>query len=65
MKCKFNAMNTDSIEYTMEITMSLGDWRLIRKGLNENYPQTRLTNEIDSMVWQATKTIIPDDKAKG
>lgn len=52
----------DSIVCTMQFTMSLGDWKQIRKTLRSNaaYTELQIINEITDLVDKLEKTLYAD-----
>lgn len=54
--------NPDNIECTLQFTMSLGDWKQIRKTLksNEDWAELQVMNEISDLVYQLEKTYYSD-----
>lgn len=55
-------VNPGKIVCTLEFTMSLDDWKQIRKTLNSNaaYTELQVMNEIDDLVNQLEKTFYHD-----
>lgn len=58
---KFKATNPDDIEMTLTVTMSLRDWKKLKKQLTGEYPSLKLVSEISSMIYQAEKHFVPED----
>ena len=66
MGTRFKAENPDSHEYTMTMTMPLGDWTELRDQLYGGktyaaWPASTLTSAINDMVSQAQKIYWPED----
>lgn len=56
MKGSFQAVNPDSIEFSMTITMSLGEWKAIKKMINATTSnQWLFISRINSMVEKAER----------
>jgi len=51
----------DDIKCTLSFTMTLKDWRQIRKTLSthSNYEELQIIREIDSLIMQLEKTYYP------
>lgn len=56
--------NPDKIECTLQFTMSLGEWKEIRKTLKteQHYTQLQIINEITNLVSQLERTLLYDSK---
>lgn len=53
MKAEFKFENTDAVEATLSITMTLGDWKRLRKQLSSEfgaYPSWKVIGQIDKMI---------------
>lgn len=50
--------NPDSIKCTLQFTMTLKDWKQIKKTLNTNaaYTELQVMNEIRDLIYQLEKT---------
>jgi len=60
MRAKATAENPDSIEFTVQITMPLGEWKLLREQLNNiRSPARQLSSEIIDIIIQAEKNFYP------
>jgi len=58
-------VDPDKIECMLQFTMTLEDWKQIRKTLNSNraYTEVQVMNEIDNLVRQLEQTFyIKDDQ---
>lgn len=56
MKTQLHATNPDQIDFTLTITMPLGDWLKLHEQLSDcDYPSWKLGAAITSMVTQAKK----------
>ena len=55
----FRVMDPEKIEFEMTVSMSLGNWKLIRKELSESWPSAELGCLIQDMLWQAEKKFYP------
>lgn len=53
----------DPIEYTMNITMTLSEWKQLKESLVSKYPAWELSSEICSMISQASQVYYPKDGA--
>jgi hypothetical protein len=53
MKAIFNVENPNDVEFTLTITMRLGDWKRLKEQLGRDYPAWRLGRAIVDMVQQA------------
>jgi hypothetical protein len=62
MKTILEVTNPDSIEFTLSITMSLEDWKILKKQLPEIFPAFDLSCKITNMIIQANKNFYPEEK---
>lgn len=56
MKAEFKFENTDAVEATLSITMTLGEWKRLRKQLSTEmgaYPSWKVIGQIDKMIVEA------------
>ncbi|MCG7948020.1 MAG: hypothetical protein N0C84_16895 [Candidatus Thiodiazotropha taylori] len=60
-ECKARALNPDKIEFKLEITFTLAEWREIRENLKSNwqYPTRELADSISDCITQAEQSFIP------
>ena len=56
MKIQARAIHTDEINVTMNITMSLADWKDLQKDLPERYPHWKLSAAITSAIYKLDST---------
>lgn len=62
MKASFRITNPDEVEATIAITMTLGEWKLIRAALAEEHlyePGGKLRGVIEDLVSQASRSFYP------
>jgi len=60
---KFKASNPDAISMTLEITMSLKDWKALRQQLEVNeHPSWALAGQIRDLVTHAEKHFYSEEK---
>ena len=59
MRATFEAQNPESINFTIQITMSLKDWNELDELLENAWPATELKSLIRSACDQANKTYYP------
>ena len=53
----FHSASPDKIEYTVKVTMTLKDWRLVKGDLSgSTYPSRLIIERLDDMIRQAEKT---------
>jgi hypothetical protein len=50
MKAQFQIALPDQVDFTLTMTMTLGDWKHLQKQLEGAYPAWRLSAAISSMV---------------
>ena len=63
MQTKLRATSPREIYFTMEITMTLGEWKSLEEQLITNaHPSFRLSREIRSLVEQASKSYLSEVK---
>jgi len=55
MKGKFSLNDVDDVQATLEITMSIRDWKSLKKSLAAKYPDWKVGNMIANVVHQATE----------
>jgi hypothetical protein len=53
MKAVFNVENPDDVEFTLTITMPLGEWKRLKDQLANSYPAWKLGHAISDMIRQA------------
>ena len=54
MKAKFKIERPDDVPMTLTLTMTGGQWKLLREQLASTYPSWKLASTIDAMVGQAS-----------
>jgi hypothetical protein len=60
MRAKATAEKPDSIEFTVQITMPLGDWKMLKKQLEtDKFPSWQLSSKITDIIIQAEKNFYP------
>lgn len=59
MKQRMRATEPDTIDLTLEVTMSLREWRQFQKQLNGSYPSWRFSEAIGEMVDKANQHFAP------
>ncbi len=55
MRTKFYLDNPDDMQATMEITMSVKEWKELKEELSDKYPSWQLSSSIMSLICQAEK----------
>lgn len=58
---KFHCTNPDAIEFTLEITMNLSQWKRLQQQLDNQYPAWDLASQIGAMIRHAEKEFYPED----
>ena len=53
--------NTDEIEATLSITMSIGDWKRLRADLPTKFPAWKLSETIGDLITKVTARIESKD----
>ncbi len=64
MKANLRITKPDEVEATISVTMTLGDWKLLRAALAEEKhyePGGKLKTVIEDLVRQATRAFYPAD----
>jgi len=61
MDMRLTAPNPDEIDFMLEITMTLGEWRKLKGQLPESWPAHKIGFKIGDMVSQAEKRYYPRD----
>lgn len=65
MKTTFQAENPDGIEFTLTITMTLGQFRKIKEDLKStSYPSDELSRAISSIIFDAQQSFCKQIKEK-
>lgn len=62
MKTSLKVQNPDSIEMTLTVTMTLGDWKTLQRQLATPWPAWKLGEAINNMVHKANANFTPDEK---
>lgn len=62
----FRVHDPDSVKFTLQATLTLGEWRKIRSRLLEvspayNWPVPALLTPIENMIKQAEKSFFPSE----
>jgi hypothetical protein len=58
MNGSFKLKNYQQLEATLELTMTISDWKTLREQLPTNaYPSWKLSGGIDSMIYKLFKQI--------
>lgn len=65
MKAMMKVEKPDDIEFTLTVTMRLGDWVALQKQLEDGWPACDLSMRITDMRYQATKHFYPKEKLDG
>jgi len=63
MKTHMKATDPNKMEFTLEITMTLKDWRELDDQLSTAYPSWELASRITDMVQQATQHFTPEERS--
>lgn len=53
MKASFRLQNTDNVDATLSITMSLGRWKKFLEQLPGDYPAWDVSRKIKEMIYEA------------
>ena len=64
MRSSFTVENPDKIEFTLTMTMPLKDWKELQDQLKHEWPSIHLTSQINSMIFQAINTFVPEPLEK-
>lgn len=56
MKTQFRIENPNNVQMTLAVTMTAGEWKILRDQLKSTYPSWKLSTAITNMVDSATKT---------
>ncbi len=59
MDMKLTAPNPSEIDFTLEITMTLGEWCKLKAQLPESWPAFRIGSKINEMVVKAESRFYP------
>jgi len=61
MKSKFMAVNADDLEYRLEMTMTLAQWKKLRDTVDTSYNGSVFRSVIANMINQAERNFTPED----
>jgi hypothetical protein len=53
VRTTFAITDPDNVSCTMQITMTLAQWKLLRESLNNRYPDWKIREAIDDLVAKA------------
>ena len=59
MHLKFEAENQDDIQFRLEVSMSLGEWKQLRAQLKDGWPSWKVSEQISNMIRQAEHRYYP------
>lgn len=62
MQMKFEPTAPDRIDFTLTITMPLGDWKKLKTQLPHVYPASQINDKIYDMMRKAVKHFEPDEQ---
>lgn len=62
MEANFKALNPDSLEMEMTISMTLKKWRELKEAIKSQYPGWEFAGKISDMVYQAEKHFYPESE---
>lgn len=58
MRIQWQFNNTDKVELTLSITMTLSDWKIVAENLPEKYPWWTLSTKIKDAIYKMQKVEI-------
>lgn len=67
MKAEFKFNNTDNVEATLSITMTLGDWKRLKSQLSteySSYPSWKVIERINTMIIEAEQRFSSEHKSE-